>query len=143
MDTTLRDQCADEILSLLPLYHKKILHPKVSGLQRAQFRVLGVLMRDGTLPTTEIGRRLYISKPYMTALVDSLMEEKLVERQPYPEDRRVIRIAITPLGKQHLKEALELYRADVRKLLLEVSTRDLEELGAALATVRRILSTVP
>lgn len=143
MADTLRDQCADEIIRLLPLYHKKILHPSLSGHQLARFRVLGVLMRDGTLPTTEIGKRLYISKPYMTALVDSLIEEKFVERQPHPEDRRVIRIAITASGKQHLKEALEVYRADVRKLLLGVSSRDLEELGSALATVRRILSTIP
>jgi len=143
MDDTLRDRCADEIIGVLPLYHKKILHPNASGLQIARYRVLGLLMRDGTSPMTEIGRRLYISKPYMTVLVDSLIGEKYVERLPDPKDRRVIRIGITASGKRYLKDGIEMYRADVRKILENVSADDLQELSAALATVRRILENIP
>ena len=139
----LRDRCADEIIGLLPLYHKKILHPNASGLEVARYRVLGLLMRRGTVPMTEIGKELYISKPYMTVLVDSLIEEKYVERNPDPNDRRVIRIGITESGKKYLKEGIEVYRADVRKLLYGVPAKDLEQLSTSLATVRRILENIP
>jgi len=97
-----RDRAAKELLALMPFYHKHIMKTGygISGMQAAQYRVLGVLMKAGSLPVSEIGRRLYISKPYMTALIDTLIEEGFVKRQPDLTDRRVINITITEQGKK-------------------------------------------
>ena len=139
-----RDMIADNLLALLPFYHKKIFRSEhgITGMQAAQYRLLGVLMRGGTLPMSELGKRLYISKPYMTILVDQLIREGHVERTPDTRDRRVINITITSSGSKHLKQAGALYKDDVKNLLSDLNTEDLEELCQSLEKLRSILSKI-
>lgn len=145
MADEMRDRVAEHLLALMPLYHKKILQSGhgITGMQAAQHRVLGVLLRDGTLPMSEIGKRLYISKPYMTALVDTLIDAGYVERLPDPEDRRVINIAITQQGKKHLRQGGALYKNDLKILLSSLDENDLEVLCTSLENLRGILAKVP
>lgn len=51
---------------------------------------------------SEIGRKVCISKSNMTSLIDKLVEEGLVERSPYKNDRRVINISITALQRKDM-----------------------------------------
>lgn len=135
------DQVADNLLALMPLYHKHIftINQRTTGLEAAQYRVLGVLMKSGPLSISDIGRSLYISKPYMTALIDSLMEKALIERENDPDDRRVIIITITPRGKKHLQRAFEVYKTDVKKLLAGLGSEDIEQLCTSLEHLQKIL----
>jgi DNA-binding MarR family transcriptional regulator len=102
----IKERIAENLMALLPFYHKKIFGPTgqgITGMQAAQYRTLGVLMRGGTpLSMSELGKRQYISKPYMTVLVDQLIQDGYVQRIPDTVDRRVINIAITAEGKRHL-----------------------------------------
>jgi DNA-binding MarR family transcriptional regulator len=140
----IRDRVAEDLLALLPFYHKNIIKMGhgISGLQAAQYRVLGVLTRDGTLPMSEIGKRLYISKPYMTTLVDTLISARYVERLPDSEDRRVIKIAITSLGKKHLKESSAIFKNNLNDLLSKLDEKDLIELNISLEKLKRILKKI-
>jgi len=138
------DRVAEQMLALLPFYHKKIFRPEfdITGMQAAQYRVLGTLIREGTLPMSELGKRLYISKPYMTILVDKLTEEGYAERHPDGKDRRVINITITDSGKKYLKHAGARYKNHVKTLLSGLDSRDLEELCTSLENLRGILSKI-
>ena len=140
-----RDRAADDLLALMPFYHKHIMKTGffISGIQAAQNRVLGVLMKAGTLPVSEIGRRLYISKPYMTALIDTLIEGGFVERQPDLADRRVINITITDQGKRHLKQSVTLYKNELKTLLAGLDDTDLEKLYTSLESLKAILAKIP
>jgi DNA-binding MarR family transcriptional regulator len=139
-----RDRVAEHLLALLPFYHKKIFRPEfdITGMQAAHHRVLGVLIREGPLPMSELGRRLYISKPYMTTLVDKLIEEGHAKRHPDTSDRRVINITITDSGKKYLKHAGAQYKNHVKTLLAGLTSRDLEELCTSLEKLREILSKI-
>jgi DNA-binding MarR family transcriptional regulator len=139
-----REKVAEHLLALLPLYHKKIFRPEsdITGIQAAQHRVLGVLMREGPLPMSELGRRLYISRPYMTALVDRLIDEGYAERHPDARDRRVINVTITDSGRSFLKYTGTRYKNHIKKLLANLNTGDLEDLCTSLGKLREILSRV-
>lgn len=139
------DRAADDLLTMMPFYHKHIMKTGygITGLQSAQYRVLGVLMKAGTLPVSEIGRRLYISKPYMTALIDTLIEGGLVQRQPDLTDRRVINITITEQGKKYLKQSVSLYKKDLKELLSILGDADLEDLCTSLESLKAILAKIP
>jgi DNA-binding MarR family transcriptional regulator len=141
----IRDHAADELLALMPFYHKHIMKTGygITGMQAAQYRVLGVLMKAGTLPMSEIGRRLYISKPYMTALIDTLVDGGFVQRQPDLNDRRVINITITETGKKHLKQSVTLFKKDAKVLLSVLDDSDLEELCTSLESLKAILVKIP
>lgn len=145
MTQDIQDKAAEYLLALMPFYHKHIVRTGygITGIQAAQYRVLGVLMKAGTLPMSEIGRRLYISKPYMTALIDTLIKDGLVERKPDLADRRVINISITEQGKKHLKQSITLYKNDLKDLLSTLDKHDLEELCASLESLKAILGKIP
>lgn len=142
MGRDVRDKVADSLLALMPLYHRHILKtgPGISGIRIAQHRVLGQLMKSGPLSMSEIGRRLYISKPSMTTLADTLIENGWAERHNDPEDRRVINLAITPEGKKHLRQAFEIYKSDVSALLSSLGDEDLQVLSASLEDLQRIFA---
>jgi len=140
-----RDRAAKELLALMPFYLKHIMKTGygISGMQAAQYRVLGVLMKAGTLPVSEIGRRLYISKPYMTALIDTLIEGGFVQRLPDLSDRRVINITITEQGKKYLKQSVTLYKNELKVLLSCLDDTDLTELCISLESLKAILAKIP
>jgi DNA-binding MarR family transcriptional regulator len=59
-----------------------------------------------TVSTTlgDLAESLDVSPRNITGLVDHLERDELVERFPDPEDRRAIRVRLTPAGKQKLSE---------------------------------------
>lgn len=144
MTDEIKNRIAANLLALLPFYHKKIFRSEhgITGMQAAQYRVLGELMTKGTLPMSELGKRLYISKPYMTILVDQLIKDGHVERIPSTQDRRVINIAITPDGSRHLKQGASLYKDDIKNLFFDMEEEDLKELCRSLEKIRMVLSKI-
>jgi DNA-binding MarR family transcriptional regulator len=141
----IKDRIAENLIALLPFYHKKIFRPGIgiTGMQAAQYRTLGVLIRQGSpLPMSELGKRLYMSKPYMTILINQLIQDGLVQRLPDNQDRRVINIAITPEGGKHLKQAASRYKENIRNILSEMDSQDLEDLCQSLEKIRIIISRI-
>lgn len=143
MDERVREKISDDLIALLPFYHKKIFRPQqgVSGMQIAQYRTLGVLFREKkSLSMSELGKQLYISKPYMTVLVDQLIQEGYVERLRDPEDRRIVNISITRKGARYLKQAASHHRDTIRGLLDTLEPQDLDDLSSSLSTIRKIIA---
>jgi len=141
----IKERIAENLVTLLPFYHKKIFRPGlgITGMQAAQFRTLGILKQeDTTLPMSELGKRLYMSKPYMTILVDQLIQDGHVQRIPDTGDRRVINIAITPEGRRHLKQAASRYKENVKNILSDLDGQDLEDLCQSLEKLRDIISKI-
>lgn len=145
MTDHIKERIAENLIALLPFYHKKIFKPGlgITGMQAAQYRTLGILMRESTpLPMSELGKRLYISKPYMTMLVDQLIRDGHVQRIPDIRDRRVINIAITTEGKRHLKQAASRYKENVKTILSDLERQDLEDLCQSLEKLKNIISRI-
>ena len=146
MTDIIKEKVAENLIALLPFYHKKIFGPGgqgITGMQAAQYRILGVLMKEGTpLSMSELGKRQYISKPYMTILVDQLILDGYVQRIPDTGDRRVINIAITAEGKRHLKQAASRYKETIKKMLAELDHQDLEDLCLSLEKLRNIIAKI-
>jgi DNA-binding MarR family transcriptional regulator len=83
MAVDIPDRVAQNLLAILPLYHRHILKTSsgTSGIRMAQYRALGALVKSGPLSMSELGGLLYISKPYMTALADTLVVNGWVDRK--------------------------------------------------------------
>ena len=52
---------------------------------------------------SDLGKTLNISKTQMTTKIDKLVNVGFIERVPYENDRRVLRIVLTTEGKNHIK----------------------------------------
>jgi DNA-binding MarR family transcriptional regulator len=60
--------------------------------------VLGILRDHGTMPPSEIGEHLQVTRATVTGVVDSLERRGFVRRSPHPADRRSLLVEITPEG---------------------------------------------
>jgi DNA-binding MarR family transcriptional regulator len=78
------------------------------GVSIPQMFVLTCLYDENGITLKEIGNRTLIDSSSMTVLVDKLENDKLVERQLDPEDRRAIRVYITDKGKAIAEELVKI-----------------------------------
>ena len=69
-----------------------------------QYRVLA-LLGEGSTASSVLARRLAVSPPSVTAVVDGLVARGLVERRPDPEDRRRLTLLLTRDGAKLLAAA--------------------------------------
>ncbi len=80
------------------------------GIGRPEFDVLATLRRAGEpyqLSPGALASSMMISTGGTTARIDRLEQARLVRRTPDPEDRRGVRVALTPRGRTLVDEALE------------------------------------
>ncbi|MEW6581873.1 MAG: MarR family transcriptional regulator [Actinomycetota bacterium] len=79
-------------------------------LNLSRFEILLVLSfsRRGSLPASRLRDALMIHGSSVTYLLDRLEAAGLVARAPDPEDRRVVRIALTDAGRDTLDRACAL-----------------------------------
>ena len=140
------DDIADNLITVFALFHKHIMHLDDRGpdfgLSRSHIELLFVLDDLGSLPMSKIGELLYISKPYVTALVDKLDAQGMVKRLPGKNDRRVTNITLTNEGRTYLKEHKKLLRRNIKSRLTTLSDDDRVELSTSLTTMWRILPTI-
>lgn len=136
-----RGRAADALIALVPLYYRNAMKTRhaANGVLIAEYHSLGLLMKYKALPMSEIGNRLYISRPYMTRLADIMIADGLVERQADPADRRVTNLAITAKGKKFLKESVSKYKKDLMESFEGLTDAELERLGTALEEAYQIL----
>jgi DNA-binding MarR family transcriptional regulator len=110
------------------------------GLTLPQFDVLVQLHRreEGMTPG-ELTRALLVTAGNVTGIVSRLVDGGLAARRPVPEDRRTVRIRLTPRGRRLMGRAIPRHRRDVAGLLAGVSPADLVRLRDLLGRLGRAL----
>jgi DNA-binding MarR family transcriptional regulator len=104
-----------------------------------QFDMLAELTRAGEEGFTfvELSRLLLVTSGNLTGIVDRLEAEGLVARNPDPNDRRVIRIKLTPRGRQLTRDILPKHAEDVHEVLSFMSRERLALLNELLDELRQ------
>lgn len=95
-----------------------------------EYDVLYALTKaDGPVRITDLHRRVLLSQPALSRMVDRLVERGLVERCEDAGDRRVVRLALTEAGRSRQREVGAAHARDVATAMTEsVTDADLEEL---------------
>src|SRR5215471_19319042 len=81
------------------------------GLGFSEFAVLEVLLHKGPLPVNTIGARVRLTSGSITAAVDRLEAQKLVERCSHATDRRARMVHLTEAGRQLAQDAFAAHEA--------------------------------
>ena len=146
MDEERLNQMVDDIYLFFPLFRKKLFkHKKKLNQNRmphSYYHILKVLKKRGELPMSEIGRMVYISKSNMTSLIDKLVENKLAERLPDKNDRRVINIALTEEGNELLNEWKKHSNNEIKMNLSTLSDEDLKRFSESVKNIKEILNKI-
>jgi DNA-binding MarR family transcriptional regulator len=130
------------LFSLFPVVQKKLMNPeKFSGncdLSHSHFQIILILNEFGILPVSEIGKKLMISRPNMTPLIDKLIKEGLVRRLPSETDRRVINIDLTDYGRKFLEEQQKIMASFLKERFSSLPDEDLIQLAASLENIKKV-----
>jgi DNA-binding MarR family transcriptional regulator len=89
------------------------------------------------LKMNELSRLLMVTGGNVTAIVDQLEKEGLVERFDEPADRRAFRIHLTRTGEKSFAEMARAHEQWVVELLSGLSRREHEELLKLLAKLKQ------
>ena len=74
------------------------------GLTMPQLRLMYLLHQQDCRAVGELAEQMNVRPATVTGLTDRLVRQHLIERQPDPDDRRVVRVALTPEGRRVLGE---------------------------------------
>jgi DNA-binding MarR family transcriptional regulator len=101
-----------------------------------QWAVLIHLQEQGGSSTMQhLAQNMHQTGGGMTSLVDKLFKAGLVTRENVPEDRRIVRVVITPEGEDRLKELHQRFIAEQTQFC---SVLDDEELAQYIQTLQKL-----
>lgn len=109
-------------------------------LSMPQYRLLS-LLSEGSVNASTLARRLVVSRPSVTALVDGLVARGMVERGTDPTDRRHVTHLVTQRGHDVLAEADRTAASRLQELSAHLSPDDVPAARAGLAAWGRALDS--
>ena len=138
------EKMVDNILIYNQLFYRTIktsINEEASlkyGRSDGYYQILGILFDLGSLPISEIGRKLYISKPNMTPLIDKLVSDGWVKRSRSNKDRRIVNIEITEEGKKFLFEARKVVEKNIKENLSNLDENEIKTLNESLENIKKL-----
>jgi DNA-binding MarR family transcriptional regulator len=135
--------CAQQTLALLPILRRWVtarVHwaGADAGLSLRQYAALSGIRQGATSPG-ELARLWQVTPAVITGVIDRLERRGLVRREPDPDDRRRLGLALTETG---LAASAIVERALMDELATQLGTaspQELAELGRALDLLQRTL----
>ena len=79
------------------------------GLTHGQFFVIVAIMEEEGLLPSELAEKTAQDRPTITGLLDRLDKEGWIERKPDENDRRSLKVYLTPYAKKHRESILKLF----------------------------------
>ena len=133
------EDIADDLLESVPVLMRRISRQGSKKFDPSRF-VLRAVWKHGPVRMSEIGKHMGVSKPYMTLLVNRLIDDGLVSRVPDKRDRRVINITITEKGRKVIEAFMRDARETVIRNLSSLDSKDVRSLHESMRMIRTIIS---
>lgn len=115
----------------------------LSGYQLSPAARQALAVLDGAgepLSPTEIARRLIVTTASVTSLLDTLERRGLVERRADPADRRRLLVAVTPPGRDLVRQYVPEVVALQAAVMSGIGEEDREQLVAVLTRIREAIA---
>ncbi len=102
-------------------------------------RILKSLERRGPHHLTGIAAALGVKKNTLSELLDRMVRDGLVARELAADDRRVVRLKITPAGKSAIRGFEKSLMDNIGEYLKGLDAEDRRDMVAAMESLTRIL----
>ena len=102
----------------------------VDGTSNVQCHVLTELLRVDGITQQALVERLSLDKAWISRAVESLVSDGVVSKIPHEQDKRSVKLSLTPLGRvraEKLENALNAHAAQVFQLIPEDKHAQLAE----------------
>jgi DNA-binding MarR family transcriptional regulator len=139
----------ERLMRAFKLFNKAEWHRRsIEGHKPSELHVMMVLIRSMKrekqgLMVSEISNMLHVTSPTITQLIKGMESQGLVTRNVDPEDRRVIRIALTDKGIAVTKKAKAVMTEYFNGLIEYLGEEDSEKLAELLTKVHTYFDENP
>lgn len=110
-----------------------------SGVTAPHLSALSVLVFGGARTLGELAEAEQVRPPSITRIVRNLEADGLVEREPDPADRRVVRVRATEKGRRILEEGRRRRIRDLATRLASLDEGEMETLERAAELIERVV----
>ncbi len=90
----------------------------------SDFGVLEALLHKGDLPINALGSKVLLTSSSMTAAVDRLESQGLVERRNDPDDRRTRVVSLTTKGQKLIERAFKQHSQDMEQIMSPLNEQE-------------------
>lgn len=112
------------------------------GLTMSQLRLMYLISQAENSCVGELAHEMRVRPATLTGLADRLARQRLIQRTHDPDDRRLVRVALTPEGKRVLDELLTAARALLEAILSRMETATVEAFVESLEEFDRVAAAV-
>lgn len=136
-------ECAHEVLEAVPVVMRLIrnyMRQHRSGLTVPQFRTLCYLSSAPKSSLSDSADFIGLSLPAMSRMVDGLVEKGLIDRRTCQNDRRHVRLSVTPLGETTVAESRQLAQQQLASVLGQLTEEEQREVAATMRLVRDVFT---
>ena len=109
----------------------------------AQYRALIVLASKGPQRVASLAEALGVTPPTATRMCDRLVRKGLVRRRTARDDRREVRLSLTPAGQELVAQVTALRRAEIADLLAAISPADRSAMVELFGRLARAAGEIP
>lgn len=102
-----------------------------------QLRVMRILYNEGPTRVSVLARRLNVSTPTVTGILDRLVQRGMTAREDDPRDRRVVLNVLTEDGYRMIERLHPVRDEWVRQAVAGLSQEDLDSLARSLTSLLR------
>jgi DNA-binding MarR family transcriptional regulator len=109
----------------------------------AQYRTLVVLASRGPQKLADLAEHLAVTPSTAGRMCERLVRRELVARERAEDDRRVLRISLTPAGRRIVDEATRQRRVYLAAVLAGIPQQRRREVGAAFRAFADATGEIP
>ena len=108
----------------------------------SQMKALTAFHEDREYTMTELSKNALVKMPSMTEMVDRLEAEGVLQRMRDTKDRRVVKVALTDMGKKIHSQFIDRRRDEMGNLFGKLTVKDQDELLVSLRRVSGVLKKI-
>lgn len=122
------DQTVLELIETMQEVSRLPLHAHLSAMARGELFVLRFLERhEGTAFPADLCQVMDVSKARVSVALHMLEEKGLIRKEEDGQDRRRIRIRITPEGMRYMQESREAAYQEAKRFFAKLGEEDARE----------------
>jgi DNA-binding MarR family transcriptional regulator len=109
-------------------------------LTTAQIKLLTCFSDNAQHTMSELSKKLSVSLPTITAMVNRLEHAKMVRRERDSADRRVVKVSLTRAGHRDLTRLVSIREKEMERILMNLTDDEMRNFLVSIETVSRLLT---
>jgi len=109
-------------------------------LTTAQIKLLTCFSDKDHHTMSDLSKKLSVSLPTITAMVNRLEHSKMVRRERDNTDRRVVKVSLTRAGQRELTRLVSIREREMERILMNLTEDEMKNFLLSIESVSRLLA---